>query len=146
MSIIPKPSRQKKLSPDPSIEYLQIWKQRFNEIDPCIHASIQGDTDFPHYYNAGFNPSRLSDAYNVDVQLFISVKGDLCHLLEGNLCCCLHDTSFAIGWIHYVDENLDTMSEEPIPWKELYCRVIEKIKKYRERIPVPPSIEKMKDL
>jgi hypothetical protein len=142
MSTIPKPVVQEVIAPDPSSIFLQVWKKLFNDIDPeNIEALIDGDEKFPGRYKFAFNESRLSDSYNIDVQLFISLKGFLFHAIGGDICCCLRDTSFCIGWICELDENLDTFRNDPITWKEMYTDLVTIVKANNQRIPVPPKIE-----
>ena len=139
MTTIPKPPKKKAIAPDPSQLFLNKWKELFNEIDPGkITATIKGEKDFPKDF--GFSESRLSDSYDVDVQLYVSLPGEFFHKINGDICCCLGGTAFCTGWIHELDENLDTMIEDPIQWKAMHERLVEIVIRYRKRIPNPSEV------
>lgn len=141
MGKIPKPCKKREVPPDPSAGYLQRWKELFNSIDTeNIQAYLKGDEGFPNRNDFEMNASRLSDWYNTDVQLLICLKGSyLTHSYGNEVYGCLGDTSFACGWIYEDDENYDSLREQPIPWKEMYSRLVEETLTYQKRIPVPPE-------
>lgn len=138
---IPPPAKKRDVLPDPSEDYLQKWKELFNSIDPeHIHAYKKGDPEFPMEYNMEMDKSRLEDACNLNVQLFIRLESvDYLNYYGNEIYCCLQDDSFASGWISEVDENMDTV--EAVTWETMYSQLVDRRNEYTKRIPPPPMSE-----
>lgn len=142
MSKIPRPVKEKNITPDPSPRYLLRWKELFNAIDPeYLKAYIEGDDGFPKSrYEFQMDQSRLEDACDLNVQLFVKVCGQYTKEYGSELYCCLRNQSFAIGWVSEFDENLDTVSPV-LTWEEMYLRLVNDTIEYRKRIPDPSNLK-----
>jgi hypothetical protein len=135
---IPPPTKKRDVLSDPSEDFLQKWKELFNSIDPeHIHAYKKGDPEFPREYNMEMDKSRLEDACNLNVQLFIKIKPvEYLNYYGNEIYCCLQDDSFASGWIKEFDENMDTV--EKVTWEKMYSQIVDRKNQYTKRIPPPP--------
>lgn len=84
------------------------------------------------------NKSRLEDACNLNVQLFISITSvDYLNYYGNEIYCCLKDDSFASGWIEEFDENMDTV--KAVPWEKMYYQIVDRKNQHTKRIPPPPT-------
>ena len=143
MSKIPDPPQEKSTGEDNSSKFLQEWKRLFNNIDPnLLEAYIVGDEIFQNFKkNFSWKATRLEGACDTNIQMLVLIK-EHAHCLSfspGYILFCLRNEAYSEGWIRELDENLDTLSQRPFLWEEIYMKLIENIKQLKNRIPDLPN-------